>query len=68
MSDGKHKPADPLSSSAPCSLWEACLRLGLDEDGARCPNCPVRGLCESETRWLASTTPAQRHRFSRGFG
>jgi hypothetical protein len=24
----------------------------LDDDGQRCPECPLKTLCESEERWL----------------
>jgi hypothetical protein len=38
--------------SAPRSLGDACRELGLDDEGQRCPECPLQALCESETRWL----------------
>ncbi len=34
------------------SLREACQMAGRDDDGRRCPDCPLRELCESEARWL----------------
>ena len=34
------------------SLKEACQEVGRDEGGQRCPDCPVRDLCEDELRWL----------------
>jgi len=40
-----------LSSTA-CSLKEACQEAGFDEGGRRCRDCPVRDLCEDESRWL----------------
>jgi hypothetical protein len=48
---------------APRSLREACQRIGLDEDGARCPDCLLKDLCESQMRWLVPLAPTQRHRF-----
>ena len=38
--------------SAPSTLHAACVKAGLDRDGERCPDCPVRALCSSEGRWL----------------
>lgn len=38
--------------SPPLSLREACARAGLDQNGDRCPECPVRDLCGSELRWV----------------
>lgn len=43
-------PAGPRSQ--PRSLREACRKAGLDEDGERCADCPLKQLCESEARWL----------------
>ena len=52
------------AGSPPSTLREACRRAGLDRGGARCPDCPVRQLCESELRWLVNPTlsPAPRYR------
>ena len=33
-------------------MREACIKAGLDDDGGRCPACPLRELCGSELRWL----------------
>jgi hypothetical protein len=46
-----------VPSAPPCSMREACARALLDRGGARCPNCPVRDLCQSEGRWLIKRTP-----------
>jgi hypothetical protein len=35
-----------------CSLREACQMAGRDDDGRRCPDCPLKELCDSEARWL----------------
>ena len=40
-----------LSSTA-CSLREACREVGRDENGRRCPTCPVKSLCKDESRWV----------------
>jgi hypothetical protein len=45
----------------PCSLGEACRESGLDEGGERCPNCALKQLCESETRWLVSRSELPRY-------
>jgi hypothetical protein len=45
----------PLAS--PCSMREACARAMLDRGGKRCPACPVRELCQSESRWVVKATP-----------
>jgi hypothetical protein len=44
----------------PSSLREACVKMGLDRDGARCPDCPLRELCESELRWLVKIATVQK--------
>jgi hypothetical protein len=33
------------------SLGESCRALGLDAHGMRCPACPLKVLCMTETRW-----------------
>ncbi len=38
----------------PRSLREACRQVGLDRYGERCPDCPLRYLCEDDGRWLVS--------------
>jgi hypothetical protein len=44
------------------SLGEACRELGLDSYGMRCPACPLKVLCMTETRWRVPrpTTPRSR--------
>jgi len=42
--------ADPLSPAL--TLRDACHRTGHDAGGNRCPDCPLKGLCENEKRWL----------------
>jgi hypothetical protein len=42
-------------------LGEACRALGLDEDGERCHRCPLKEMCESETRWLVCRTDPPRY-------
>jgi len=39
------------------SLGESCRELGLDSHGMRCPACPLKVLCMTETRWLVPRTP-----------
>jgi hypothetical protein len=34
------------------SLREACQMMGCYDEGRRCPDCPLKELCESEARWL----------------
>jgi hypothetical protein len=41
----------------PRSLREACRQVGLDHRGMRCPDCPLRDLCESDVRWLVKLPP-----------
>jgi len=45
----------------PRTLGEACRALGLDNDGERCAECPLKQLCENETRWLICRTDAPRY-------
>jgi hypothetical protein len=47
--------------SSACSLREACKKVGRDEGGNGCLNCPVRGLCEDESRWLIKRTGNHRY-------
>jgi hypothetical protein len=55
-------PRYPVGSGLrSCSLREACRESGLDEDGERCPNCPLKQLCESEARWLVCRTEKPRY-------
>jgi len=34
--------------SSACSLREACKKVGRDEGGDRCSDCPLRARCEDE--------------------
>jgi hypothetical protein len=45
------------------SLREACQLAGRDDNGERCPICPLKELCDSEARWLVQRTigPPQYH-------
>ena len=43
------------------SLGEACRGLGLDVHGMRCPGCPLKVLCTTETRWRVPRTPRPRY-------
>jgi hypothetical protein len=52
-------PAD--ARLGPRALGEACRELGLDDDGERCHRCPIRELCENETRWLICRTDPPRY-------
>ena len=55
------RPCDPVSAyllRAPRSLREACRAAGLDQGGARCPDCPLRDLCENDARWLVRPPPS----------
>ena len=44
----------------PRSMGETCRKLGLDDDGERCPSCPLQALCVDETRWLVCRTERPR--------
>jgi hypothetical protein len=44
------------------SLGEACRELGLDSHGMRCPACPLKVLCMTETRWRVPRTTTIRPR------
>jgi len=57
MSDERRKAIAPEPGPRPCSLKQACVEAGLDQDGRRCPYCPLRGWCQSELRWLVKTAP-----------
>jgi hypothetical protein len=35
--------------------------LGLDAHGMRCPVCPLKVLCMTETRWRVPRTPRERY-------
>jgi hypothetical protein len=43
------------------SLGEACRELGLDSYGMRCPACPLKVLCMTETRWRVPRTPRPKY-------
>jgi hypothetical protein len=43
------------------SLGEACRELRLDTHGMRCPACPLKVLCMTETRWQVPRTPRPRY-------
>jgi hypothetical protein len=60
----ENRPANFRCRSSPClSLGEACERAGEDDDGRRCPLCPLRELCLDHSRWLVRQTlwPLWRH-------
>ncbi len=44
------KPPQTLRSR-PMTLGQACREAGLDAHGMRCPPCPLKVLCVTETRW-----------------
>jgi hypothetical protein len=44
------QPSEPVAPPRR-SLGEACRALGLDSHGLRCPACPLKVLCMTETRW-----------------
>jgi len=50
------------SASPPLALWQACAKVDLDNGGRRCPDCPLKHLCESESRWLVKAFSQQRGR------
>jgi hypothetical protein len=59
------RPRRPKSAPPPRphyrSLGEACRELGLDAHGMRCPACPLKVLCMTETRWRVPRTPRPRY-------
>ena len=57
MSETGSRTQAAAPSAAPCSMREACARALLDRGGARCPDCPVRELCQSEARWVVKAAP-----------
>lgn len=65
MTDGPPKPANAVSHRGPRPLVEACRASGHDREGGRCPRCPLRAPCESDTRWLVR--PAEDLRLRRGY-
>jgi hypothetical protein len=60
MSDSRH--TDPEPNSGPRSLREACVKAGLDRGGRRCADCPLKGLCQSQLRWLVKTVREKTYR------
>jgi len=54
---------EPPPAERPCSrsLGESCRELGLDAHGQRCPACPLKVLCMTETRWRVPRTPRPRY-------
>lgn len=61
MTDDKSTgPVRPYLLSPARTLRDACRQTGRDIDGARCPVCPVRDLCESDERWLVALTSRSR--------
>lgn len=57
MSLKRSRPVTPPRRSRRLSLGEACRDLGLDSYGMRCPVCPLKVLCMTETRWRVRRTP-----------
>jgi hypothetical protein len=56
MSDWPDRMIDAAyAGGKPCSLRQACAKAGLDRGGRRCAECPLWGLCQSDTRWLIKT-------------
>jgi hypothetical protein len=43
------------------SLGEACRENGLDAFGQRCPACPLKALCVSDTRWRVHREPRPKY-------
>lgn len=52
MADKAAQPVSHYLLSPARTLRDACRQTGRDDNGARCPVCPVRELCESDERWL----------------
>lgn len=52
MRDGMIRSERPYLRSPARTLREACRESGHDEEGKRCPVCPLKDLCESEERWV----------------
>ena len=51
MPPRRPKPASQPVRPGHQSLGEACRSLGLNSHGMRCPACPLKVLCVTETRW-----------------
>jgi hypothetical protein len=43
------------------SLREACRGMELDTHGMRCPVCPLKVLCLTDTRWRVPRMPRPRY-------
>ena len=52
MNDRKVRNRPYFLSSPARSLRDACREVGRDESGRRCHTCPVKSLCQDETRWV----------------
>jgi hypothetical protein len=52
MSDKSTERRFVNASSSACTLGDACRAAQCDQHGSRCPDCPLRSLCENEDRWL----------------
>ena len=52
VNDRRYNKSVPFLRSTACSLKEACCEIGRDDYGRRCQECPLRALCEDESRWL----------------
>jgi len=61
MPPTRPKPASQALNRRHQSLGEACRSRGLDSHGMRCPACPLKVLCMTETRWRVPRTPRPRH-------
>ena len=61
MTDDPGAGVGPAPLSPAMTLREACHRTGQDEDGGRCPLCPMLELCESEERWLVKLVRRSRY-------
>lgn len=55
MPSDQHRAARRDGAPMASSLRQACRNAGLDHNGERCPDCPLRQLCKSESRWLVKT-------------
>jgi hypothetical protein len=61
MTDDKStNPVSPYLLSPARTLRDACRQTGHDDNGTRCPTCPVKDLCESEERWLVELASRSR--------
>ncbi|HJU17758.1 MAG TPA: hypothetical protein VJ770_14985 [Stellaceae bacterium] len=52
MVDGTPKSVNTAPYPGPRPLVEACRASGYDRAGGRCPECPLRALCDNDKRWL----------------